>query len=474
MLSIPGVGSGLDVTALVDSLVAAEGDARTQLLASRRNGINSEISAFGQVKSTLENLRSATSTLADISTYTDFSAFSSDTDFFTVTANSLAAAGNYDIEIRSLAESHKLLSEGVADADTDVGSGTLDIAVGGETFSVEIDSDNQTLSDIRNAINSAEDNTGVTATLLTVDDGVGGTLTKMVLTANETGEDNAISINVTDDDGNHTDNMGLSIFYYDPNDVTTPEQLSEINAAIDAEFYIDNQRILSSSNTVSDALEGVTLTLQQAENGTINQLSVTTDTNGTNTAIQSFVNAYNSFIALTDSLTDFNAETGVSGILIGDATLRTLTNAITQDVTYTLPGLSNEFNNLVDLGITTNESGLFEIDLSVLDEALTSNSADVATLFASDTGIATQLESLLTEYVQSNGILDNKTEGLNETVDDINEDLISLNNSLETLEARLLQQFSALDIIMTQLNSTSSFLTQQFEQISNIINFRDR
>lgn len=468
MLSVPGIGSGLDVSALVDGLVSAEGDAKTQLLATRRNDISSEVSAFGALKNALESLHTATTTLATNSTYTDFSATSGNTDFFTVSATSQATAGNYDIEIRQLAEAHKLLSPGLADAETDVGTGTLSIGINGESFDVVIDSDNQTLSGIRNAINNATDNIGVSATLLTVDDGSGGTLTKLVLTANETGEENAISINVTDDDGNHTDANGLSIFYFDTADATTPEQMTEINEAIDAEIYIDSQRILSASNIISEALEGITLTLKQAEAGTNNSLVIATDINNARNSIESFVNAYNNFASLADSLSDFNADTGATGILIGDATLRTLSNAVLEDITYTLPGLSNEFSNLVDLGITTNENGLLEIDSAILTDALTNNSADVEVLFASDNGIATQLDTLLTQYTQSNGIIDSKTEGLNETIEDIDEDLVTLNRSLETLEARLLEQFTALDIILTQLNSTSSFLTQQFEQIQNI------
>ena len=471
MISVPGIGSGLDINAIVEGLVSAESDAKTQLLASRRSDIQSEISAFGNLKSVVDTLRSSAAKLANANTFTAYTATSSDTSYFTVSSNNSAAAGIYDIEVRALAESQKLMTAGFADADTNVGTGTISITTGGESFDVLIDSENQTLTDIRNAINNAEDNTGVSATLLTVDDGAGGTLTKLILTADQTGTENAITVNVTDDDGNHTDGNGLSVFYYDTSDdnpTPVPEQMTEINPAVDAELYIDNQRILSSSNTVNGALEGVTLNLSKAETGVTNTLTIAPNNNAVKSNIQSFVTSYNNFISLTNSLTDFNVETGVAGILIGDATVRALSNGIRVNLSSSLPGNNNEFKNLVDLGITTNANGLLEIDSSKLDSALSSSSNEVAALFSSENGIATKLNNFLNEYVRADGIFENKTDGLNETVDDINEDLESLALSMQALEERLFAQFTTLDFIMTQLNSTSSFLTQQFEQISNI------
>ncbi len=468
MISVPGIGSGLDINAIVDGLVAAEGDAKTLLLANKRANIESEISAFGSLKSIVSAFQSSSSKLADVTTYTATTATTSDATFFTASAAASVAAGNYDIEIRALAESQKLLSAGYADADTNVGTGTLTIEVGTDSFDVVIDSDNQTLSGIRDAINSAEDNSGVTATLLNVDDGAGGTLTKLVLTSDDTGSANAISVTVDDDDLADTDASGLSVFYYDTDDITTPEQMSQINAAVDAELYIDGQKVLSSTNTVSSAIDGVTLVLNKAETGTTNQLSIQSDTDSVKSAIELFVSNYNSFISFSNSLSAFNADSGEVGILLGDSTLRTLSNAVRVNMSNSVSGLSGELANLVDLGITTGASGALEIDSTKLQTALDNNGADVVALFSSTDGVATRLNSLLNEYVKSEGILDNKTSGLNETIDDIDSDLEKLSLSLQSLEERLFAQFSALDLLVNELNSTGNFLTQQFEQISRI------
>lgn len=474
MISVPGVGSGLDINSIVESLVSAESDAKTRLLANRRSGISSEVSAFGSLKNIVETLRASAARLANPETFTAFSASSQDSSYFTVAATAQASAGVYDVEIRGLAEQHKLLSAGYVDANTDVGFGTMTISVGTDSFNVEIDSENQTLVDIRNAINDAQDNTGVSATLLTVDDGAGGTLTKLVLTSNETGADNAISVTVADADGDNTDSSGLSAFYYDAADATTPEQMTEINEALDAELYIDNQKVLSASNTVTDVLDGVTLNLARAETGVINTLTISADTDSAKTAVESFVTSYNAFINQINALTAYNAETGVGGVLLGDATLRTLSNSVRIGVSSSLPGLSNEFRNIVELGITSTANGTLQIDQARLTEALNSNSADVATLFSSDNGIANVLSNKLNEYVRTDGIFENKTESLNDSIEDIDDDLEALSLRMEALESRLFAQFAALDQLMSQLNSTSSFLTQQFDQISNITQPRSR
>ncbi len=468
MISFTGLGSGLDIDAIVSGLVSAEGDAKTFLLSNKRSDIQTEISAFGNLKNIVTSLQTSTNILADASTFLKTSATSQDTSYFTVSSTTSATAGTYEIEIRTLAESQKLMSPGYTDSATNVGTGTLTISVGSDAFNVTIDSSNQTLAGIRDAINNASDNTGVTATLITVDDGVGGTLTKLVLTSDNTGTANALTVTVNDDDLTDTDSAGLSALYYDTGDATSPEQMTEINAAADAEFYIDGQKVLSSSNTVSSAIDGVTLNLLKAGTGVFNDLTVSHDTQSVKDAINVFVSNYNSFMSFTKNLTVYDADTGTAGILLGDATLRTLSNSVRANISQSVTGITGPYLNLVDLGITTSSTGTLVIDDTKLDAALADNESDVASFFSSTDGLATRLGSTLNEYTKSEGILDNKTSGLNETINDIDADLADLSLQLTALEERLYAQYSALDLIVSELNSTSEFLTQQFEQIAKI------
>lgn len=474
MISVPGIGSGLDINLIVSGLVAAEGDAKTLLLATKRSDTEFEISAFGALKSTLSSFSSSLSFLKSETNFQSNTLQTSEATVFTATTSSSTVAaggiapGVFDIEVRELAEAHKLLTPGFTDQDSVVGTGTLTIAIGSDSFDIVIDDDDNTLAGIRTAINDATDNTGVSATIVNVDDGSGGTEAKLILSADDTGTDNAITVTVDDDDLNDTDASGLSAFYYDTSDATTPERLTQINAAVDAEVYIDGQKVLSSSNTVVNAIDGITINLLKEDTGTVHNLSVANDTQTVKSNIQSFITNYNTLKTFINDVTEFDPATGEAAVLLGDATTRNLSNQIRTQISDSVSGISGQFSTLVDLGITSNSDGTLIIDNTKLDAALNSNMDDVAELFSSSNGIATKLDSIVTEYTKSDGLLDSKTKGLNSTVTGINEDLESLQLTLTALEDRLRAQFTAMDIIISQLNTTSSFLTQQFDAIKNI------
>lgn len=469
MISVTGIGSGLDIDSIITGLVSAEGDAKTLLLANKRSDTEFEVSAFGALKSTLSNFQSSLTFLKSASNFESNTLSSADSTIFTATSSSGSIApGTFGVEVKALAEAQKLLTSGFSDQDTVVGTGSLTIAVGNDSFTVDIDSESDTLAEISSAINSASDNTGVSATIVNVDDGVGGTEAKLILSSDNTGTDNEITVTVNDDDSNDTDATGLSAFYYDTSDATTPERLTEISAAVDAEIYIDGQKVLSSSNTVVDAINGVTINALKADSGNVYDLSVSTDTQTIKANIESFVSNYNTLRTFMNDVTEFDPATGDAAVLLGDATTRNLSSQIRTIISDSVSGLTGQYTTLAGLGITTSNDGTLVIDADTFNDGLNTNLDDVARLFSSSDGVATKLDSVVNEYVKSGGLLDTKTEGLNATIVDINEDLEALNLSLESLEARLLAQFTAMDTIVAQLNTTSSFLTQQFEAISNI------
>ena len=461
MISVPGIGSGLDINSIVDSLVAAEGDAKTLLLANKRSDTQAEISAFGGLKSIISQFLSSSTTLKTASTFEATSTSSADPTVYTATTTSSVVAGVYGVEVRDFAEAHKLLTQGYTDEDTVVGTGTLTISVGSDSFDVVIDSSNETLAGIRSAINDATDNTGVSATIANVDDGMGGTVAKLILSSNDTGTANAITVTVDDDDLGDADASGLSVF-------DSATQLTQINAAVDAEIYIDGQKVLSSSNTVVDAIQGITLNLSKEDSGNVHDLTIAKDTDQIKNNITQFVSNYNSTIAYMNNVTAFDADTGTVGILLGDSTIRSLSNQIRSQVNQSVTGISGSYTTLVDLGITSTSDGTLVIDDVELDNAIANNLSDVEDMFSSTDGVASRLVETLTQYTKSDGVIDSKTTGLSNTVSDINDDLEDLQLTLAALEERLLAQFSALDILMNQLNTTSSFLTQQFDAIKSI------
>jgi len=475
-----GIGSGVLTSELVTSLLDAEREPAEALLDLEKEGLESEISAIGKLKSSLSQFQAALNSLDSVSDFNKRVANSGDEDLFTATADGSAVSGSYNIEVDVLAEAHKLATTAFTTSEA-IGTGTLTITVGSDSFSLDIDSSNNTLAGIQGAINSSTSNTGVTATLITDDDG-----TKLVFTSDETGTANDITITVANDgDGDDDDNVdGLSRLYYDPN--ATPSSitnLTELNASVDAVVFIDGLTVTSSSNTVEGAIEGVTLNLLDVSaDGVTDTLDVSLDKEGAKESINAFIEAYNSFIKTADELSSFDAETGEKSALFGDATLRSVLNQIRREVTNEVDGL--RFTTLSVLGITSRgTSGLasekdasgnviiipagslvLEDNPDLLGDALDLDFDAVGDLFSSSNGIAKRLSDLVDTYnddtLSSDGILDARIDTLNDELTDVDVRRSTLLTRLSAREAVLASKFAAADAIIASLNTTSDFLTQ--------------
>ncbi len=458
MLTSAGIGSGLDINSLVSDLVSAEGAPKVALFDKKEATLSAQISAYGLFKSALSELKSSFAALADDNTYNTRTATSSDKSLFTASADASAAFGSYDIEITQLAEAHKLSSAGFASTSTVVGTGSLTLSVGSDSFTLTVDDDNKTLAGIRDAINNASDNTGVTATIINVDDGVGGTESRLVLTSDSTGSNK--NITVTAVNGGEGD---LQQLVYDPLPGSGVTNLVERNPAQDSIILIDNQTVTSNTNNLSDAIEGVSISLLDADPGTTYTLDVNLNTNSVKSAITQMVEKYNDYVETQQSITGY-AETG-SGALIGDALARSANGQIRNQLTQTVSSITTEYSSLAAIGIVSDRDGYLVIDSSKLDAAITDDITSVQNLFSADDGIATKLDNTVNEYVKSNGILDSKTNSLNESIDDINDQRERLQIHLDALQARLFDQFITMDALVGQLNATSESLTQAFANL---------
>lgn len=349
-----GIGSGLDIESLVSQLVAAEGQAPLNRLNSKEASLQANLSAFGSLKSALSNFQTAVRGLTAESSFQGRKATSSNPELFTASVSTSAIQGQYDIEVEQLAQAAKLATADGAFADTSdvVGTGTLTINFGAESFSLTIDEDNNTLSGIRDAINNAEDNPGVTATIIDSDNGP-----RLVISSDDQGSANTITTTATDD------NAG------DSNDLTRLNAL-ELNAnsqlAKDAIIYVDGQKVTRNSNSFSDVIDGVTFSLAKAEPGTVESLTVSKDDSQSKSKINAFIKAYNALAQTTGQLSSYNAETGDAGQLLGDSTLRSVLSQIRQAISGSVPGL--DFGTLAEIGITTNESNQLVLDEDKLDE----------------------------------------------------------------------------------------------------------
>src|SRR6202789_2740406 len=301
LITSTGIGSGLNISAIVSELTTAFGAAQTSQLTNEQNSLNTQVSAFGTFSSALSTLQSTLSTLESPDTLAGFDATVSDTSIASASTSSGAAAGQYQLEVQNLATSATLTSQPVPSSTSVVGTGTLSISVGGASTSIDITSADDTLSGIANAINSAANNPGVTASIISTTSGA-----RLVLAGTATGADN--SITVTETDGGN----GLSSLVYDPAGGVT--NLTQTQAAQDANYSINGFGATSSSNVVSNAISGVTLNLQQASAAnTPTTLTVSPDNSAAQTSIGTFVTALNGVLSSIQSLTGFNSTTETAG-----------------------------------------------------------------------------------------------------------------------------------------------------------------
>jgi flagellar hook-associated protein 2 len=435
MISAPGVGSGLDVNSIVQQLMEIERQPLSRLEADKQ-GLETQLSAYGKLKSSLSTFQSAFADLKTLDAFEVYKGVSSDETAFTASANSSAAVSFNSIEVIRLAEAHKMGSVSIADTDTTLlgGSGDqLTATINGNAFSVDIGG--KTLSQIRDAINDAPDNTGVSATIISENSGSH----RLVLTATATGNDNALNLSFT-------------------GTVGTALGLTDINnrAQLDSELQIDGlYTVTRSGNTIDDAIGGITLNLL-AETTSPIQLTVSRDVDKVKETVQGFVDAYNELKSTFDGLS------GQGNDLEADNTLRSIRSQI-QGVFNTPPaGLTTGLTYLSEIGVTFQRDGTLALDSNDLESAVNSDFSGVAELFANDDqGYLFRLGNLIDGFVQADGLINIREDGLNTRIDTTEQRISDMEYRLQLREQRLNDQFSRLDELMGQLNGTSQFLTKQ-------------
>ena len=462
-ITAAGTGSGIDIENIITKLTEAERVPTEQRLALRETQIQAEISAFGSLKSALSDFRKSLTNLSSLQNLAARAATSSNPESFTVSGNNTASVGSSKIEVVNLASAHKLVSTAdFTGPDDAVGAGKLTISSGGVSFDVDIvGGQNNTLAGIRDAINDAADNPGVTASILTISDGMGGTLSKLVLSADETGAANAITVAVTgDSDGDDLDNNGLSAFLN--------ANMDQKSDPLDALIRVDGYDVTSTTNVVEDAIQGVTLTLLEANPGIEETLNVSIDKSAIKQNLTLFVENFNALSDTLNYLTDYDSETKEAGLLTGDSTVRSIETQLRRTLTNAVEELGGNFNSLASLGITTQRDGTLKIDSSKLDKALNSNFDDVANLLGGEFGIAKKLDTSINNFIKTGGLISGRNNTFLEQLKDIDAQREKLDMRMTSYEERLRNQYAALDLIVANLNSTGDYITQQMEAISKI------
>ncbi len=457
-VSSVGLGSGLDINSIVSQLIAAEGSGPSKLLDGKTSKINSQLSAYGQFQAAVSALQASLATLSTPAQFQNNAATIADTGIASATADSTAAGGTYSLQVLQLAQGAQLISGHYATSGTAVGTGTLNIKIGTTSIPVTIDSTNNTPAGIAAAINKAGNTQGLSASLLTANDGV-----HLVLTSAATGATNALSVSQTGGDG------GLASLVYDPAAQTNP--VTQQQAAQDAQVKLDGFTYNTPSNVVTGLLTGVTLNLKApSAANTPTTLSIAVDHGAAQTAVQTFVSSYNTLANAVNQLSSYNVATGSAGPLLGDGLLNSFISQVNHALNSSVSSLKGgPFSTLAEIGIVANVDGTLSADSVKLNSAVTNNYASLAQLFSGTGGVAVQLSSLLTQYTQpTTGILAQQTNSLQQNLKDIATQKTALNQRLANLQTQLYAQYNAMDALVAQLKSTGTSLQSELNSISYV------
>ena len=477
-----GVGSNINIAGIVGELMQIERIPLNRLIAQKTD-FDARISALGSIKSTLSSFQSSLSGLTSGTSILGNQATSSDASLISATGTSGAVAGNYSLEVTQLAQSQKLVAAGQADATAAIGAGTsttLTINLGtiadpGTTFDpvtgkygaattftagadpsfdVVIDSSNNTLEGIRDAINTA--NQGVTATI--VNDGDPTNPYRLVLSSTDSGLDESIQVAVAGEASL------VSLLAHDPSGV---QNLSQTVTAQNAEFTVDGISITKASNTVTDVIEGVTLGLAGITTAPVT-VSVTQDTGSAKAAVEAFVKGYNDLQAEIKKQTDSGAGGSVAGALASDSITRQIQSVIRDELGTMPTGITGAYTSLSSIGVSFQRDGTLALDESVLDTAIQTDSNNVAELFSSADGYATRIDGVMSDMLAFNGSIDARTNTYKERISTIEDRQVNMESQLERIEARLRARFTALDVLVASLTSTNSGLSQQLGSLAGL------
>jgi len=476
-ISSLGVGSGLDTESIVQKLVALQRQP-IQVLQTAKSTLDTTVSAYGQLQNHLSSLQDAARALTNLSTWRATTVTSSDSAAVSASVESGTPPGSYSITVSELAKAQSVASElPYGAASTAIGEGTLSIQIGhystdGTSFtpktgsnpvSVVIGPEDNTLSKIAEKINAA--GAGVLASVVRDANGY-----RLSIRSRETGEENGFRISATNAQDEQGDDIGnLEQLAYGPG-VASSLQLKQ--AGTNAKAVINNLQVESASNTLSNVMDGLSLTLNRTI-ATPVDVTVASDTTAIRTAVTNFQSQYNALISHLRKQTAYNGEGKKAGPLQGDRTAINLMNQL-RGLASASGGASGLYSRLTEIGLEPQKDGSLSLRGSVLDKAI-GNVSDLRSLFAHEddavperAGIARRFSGYLSGLLGSTGPLQGATEGLNARIKRNLAQQDAMSKRVSSFESRIRAQYQALDEQMGQLQGLSAYVSQQM----NLLNKR--
>jgi len=573
MAGITGIGSGIDINSIVKALVDAERAPKQAQLDRLEKTTTSRISALGSLRSVVGELSSTLQGLNKLSAFQKNSISSSNSSVLTATAGTTVTPGSFSLQVQQLASSSKVALQSVSGGNAATfNSGKLTISAGSSSFDVDITAANNSLTGIRDAINTAGESQGISASIVTDASG-----SRLVLNSNKTGDGNDLQVAVTEDavtrgqnslkalafssstssvqlpsiaggaaatfkagtlsiasgavnldvtvnaedsltairDAINTQGAGqgisasietveggaarLVVSSNSANAVTVTSSspdtglgdnsLSALNSvaqtnaktidlAKSAKFTVDGLAVVKDSNTISDVIDGVTLSLVSAQSaddiaaGKTVTVTVGQDRNLVKANLQKFVDSYNKMIQTTSELTAVvqvgEGKKPVTGPLLGDSSIRNLLSGMRKEMTQL--GDGTDLRSLAELGITTGKDGKLSLDSTKLDAALAGGGYDkVANFLAGEDGLMSRLTNVVAPYTKTDGVFDQRQKGLQTTINSIDKQRSALDLRIEKVQARLLNQYNAMDALVGRLQKTSESLAGQLASLPGFV-----
>jgi len=466
-----GLASGLDTQAIIAALVNAESTPIAQL-ASQKTTANNKISLLGTFEGHLKSLQTLAASLSTLGGLQSTKVTANSEGTASFLAKGTPLPGSYSLVVQALAATDRYAFAGVSSALTDLGEGTVDFTYDGQAYSVAVAADASSLNEIAAAINTQA---GAAVTASVINAGTSSSPSyQLVIAGKQSGADFAI----TGLDASSIAGMGAA---------------TQITVAANAEFEIDGLAIQRSSNTFSDVVDGLEITLESVS-ATPVQVSVGVDTDGIKEKLASFVEAYNKVIDFVNGQSKFSEEGGPSGALFGDPALRTVTTQLSS----ALYGASSTdstsgFGQLGLVGIELNTDGTLKINDTKLNAKMAEDIDAFVDFFAdldgfnnggaakgtagyyqdttADKGLFMTLSKTIDRMLDSQdigsgntykGLLAGRKESLQALIKNLDKRTEELEARLVTFEANLVQRFTALEKLMAGLQSQGAFIAQQF------------
>ncbi|NNG42197.1 flagellar filament capping protein FliD [Pseudoalteromonas sp. NEC-BIFX-2020_002] len=458
LITSAGIGSGLDLESIISASVAAENVPKMNAFVKKEESLKVELSAIGEIKGALSKLQDTIEKLADPDNFNKRIAnitqpTSDDGDLVSVTPTKDITPGDFKIEVVALAQGSRAVSNDSLFTTTDdvvsASGGTLSFAAGPDkSFDLTVDA-GATLAELRDAINDSDDNFGVTANIINT-----GTEAKLVLTSNVTGDNNDLVIT---NDNAELDNVSTVANAGGAGGIGIAAE----NQAQSAIIKVDGISITNDTNTFKDAVQDMTITAKrQSVDGETAKLAVSYDRESPTKLIDEFIANYNNVVG------QLGFQSRVGKPLNSDATIRSLSSQLVNTLATNLTD-SGPFESIFDIGLGVKKDGYLEKSSLVrsLSVAMDENFDDIGKAFAGDNGLAKQFEELLGNYVDSDGIMKQRETNLNTQIDDLEDDVINHEFRMGELEGRLRKQYSGLDVLLAQMQSTQTYLSAQLSSL---------